>query len=454
MSFAAQFLHILFRTQQPAMRDVLMVSIVAGLVVVALFRPAVGVLGWTVISIMNPHRYTWHASHYPLAAAVAIATMIGLVITRDRRHWSMSPPMLMLLAFMVWMCITFPFSFSIEGSWPMLQRVMKIDLMIIIACIALTSRRYALALAWTLALSIGLYGVKGGFFTIIGGGQYRVWGPSDSFIEGNNELALALTMTIPVMRFLQLQTTSRWVKQGLTLAIVLSAAAALGSQSRGALLALTAMACMLVLRSGGSKVLLGAIVALAGLTLMFLMPQSWDARMATITSYGSDSSAMGRINAWWMAWHLASDHPLGGGFDIYNANVFARYAPNANDVHAAHSIYFQVLGEHGFAGLVLFLLLWFSVWRSAASLRRDAPGLSGAQWAADLGSMCQVSLIAYAVGGAFLSLAYFDLPYNLLVLIVVARRCVDEQQTIRQSQKVSSTGAVHSFQSKHLPRAH
>jgi hypothetical protein len=64
------------------------------------------------------------------------------------------------------------------------------------------------------------------------------------------------------------------------------------------------------------------------------------------------------------------------------------------------------------------------IWRWAGWLRRNARANPETQWAADLGSLCQVSLVGFAVGGAFLSLAYFDLPYNLLVLVVVARRCV------------------------------
>lgn len=427
------------------MRDVLIVAIVAGLVIVALLHPAIGVLGWTVLSIMNPHRYAWEASNYPLAAAVAIATMVGLLITRDRRRWSVSAPMLALLAFMTWICVTLPFSFSVAGSISMWQRVMKIDLMILIACIALTTRRHVMALAWVLVLSIGFYGVKGGLFTILSGGHYRVWGPPDSFIEGNNELALALTMTIPLMRFVQMQTSSRWLRHALLGSMLLSAAAAVGTQSRGALLALVAMAGMLIIRTGRHKIFLIAMVALASLIFFAMMPDTWEARMASISSYETDSSAMGRINAWWMAWHLASANPLGGGFDIYSPSVFQRYAPNPADVHAAHSIYFQVLGEHGFVGLVTFLLVWLTVWRSASWLRRSAPALVAGRWASDLGSMCQVSLVGYAVGGAFLSLAYFDLPYNLLILVVVAKRCVDERHISTRSHEATSGTGVERF---------
>ena len=45
------------------------------------------------------------------------------------------------------------------------------------------------------------------------------------------------------------------------------------------------------------------------------------------------------------------------------------------------------------------------------------------RWAYDLAAMIQVSLVGYMVAGAFLSLAYFDLFY-LLVAIVVATQDV------------------------------
>ena len=132
-----------------------------------------------------------------------------------------------------------------------------------------------------------------------------------------------------------------------------------------------------------------------------------------------------------MAWNLAKSNFAGGGFDIYDASVFQRYAPNPTDIHAAHSIYFQVLGEHGFIGLILFVLIWYFVWRSAEMMRKTARNDPATKWAADLGAMSQVALIGYLVGGMFLSLAYFDLPYNILVLVVAGRRCLETLQRER-----------------------
>jgi len=76
-------------------------------------------------------------------------------------------------------------------------------------------------------------------------------------------------------------------------------------------------------------------------------------------------------------------------------------------------------------GLFLFLLLWFFVWRSAGRLRIQGQQLAQTQWLSHLGAMCQVSLAGYAVGGAFLSLSYYDLPYNILILVVLGCRWMD-----------------------------
>src|SRR6476646_6724205 len=161
------------------MRDTLLIGIVGVLALVALVRPWVGVMGWTLISIMNPHRYSWAASKLPVAAVIAIATLIGLLITRDRRASPFTAPTIVLLAFMAWISLTFPFSFSVDQSFAMWDRVMKIDLMIIVATVALTRRTHVMALAWVLVCSIGLFGFKGGIFTLLHGGVYRVWGPPD-----------------------------------------------------------------------------------------------------------------------------------------------------------------------------------------------------------------------------------------------------------------------------------
>lgn len=418
------------------MRDAILALILIVGTLKALRHPYIGILMWTWVSIMNPHRESWNLSSFPVAAVVGGATLVGMFLTRDRRQFFIKPPSFVLLLFTLWMCITYPFSFYPDECVNMLTRVLKINFMIFVVMMLLYTRKHIIALVWVLVGSLGYYGVKGGAFTIATGGSFRVWGPSDSFIEGNNEVALALIMVIPLMYFLRSLYTQRWIRHAFLLAMLFTAAAAVGSQSRGALLAIVAMVGLFWLRldstgahgqhkGGSQKALFGMLILVAGIGLASFMPASWHSRMDSISDYKEDTSAQGRINAWHMAWNLASDRFFGGGFEVYNKATFLAYAPNARDVHAAHSIYFQVLGEHGFVGLLLFLLIWFYTWRWAGWLRVNARYEAGTHWASVLGAMVQASLVGYLVGGAFLSLAYFDLPYNLLVIVVLTRRWVE-----------------------------
>jgi putative inorganic carbon (HCO3(-)) transporter len=298
--------------------------------------------------------------------------------------------------------------------------------MTFVALMLIKTKRQIQLFICILVFSLGFYGVKGGIFTIASGGAYRVWGPDNTFIGGNNEVALALIVIIPIMHYLQTVSEKKWVRHGLTVSMLLCALAALGSYSRGAAIAMAAMGIFLWIKSK-HKARIGLLLIVAAPALVVFMPAQWTERMDTIQTYQEDSSAMGRINAWHMAFNLAKDRPLGGGFDIYDATTFAKYAPNPLDIHAAHSIYFQALGEHGFMGLALYLLVVFLTWRTGSWIIRNTAKLDEYKWAASLATMIQVSMLGFGVGGAFLSLLYFDVPYYLLVAMVATRALVEKE---------------------------
>lgn len=326
------------------MRDLMLLVVIGWCFLQAFRRPWIGIMCWTWLSIMNPHQLSWTLRTMPFAAVIGGATLVGLFITKDRCDYSLNRENVTLMIFMLWMCITLPFSMLFDESFELWKRVMKIDLMILVAIVLLHSKRHMMLLVWTLVISIGFFGVKGGAFTILTGGSYRVWGPENTYIDGNNEVALAIVIVIPLMRFLQMQMQSKWAKVTMTICMVLMAMAALGSHSRGALLAIAAMA--LVLWWRGKNKFVGAITMVAiAVALLSLMPAEWWDRMNTIKTYQQDDSALGRINAWGMAWNLAKANFFGGGFMVWTGVIFAIYGPDPNDVHAAHSIYFMVLGE-------------------------------------------------------------------------------------------------------------
>jgi probable O-glycosylation ligase (exosortase A-associated) len=325
------------------------------------------------------------------------------------------------------MNVTTVFSLYPDDAYLQWNKVMKIMLMTFVTFMLIKTKEHVQLLIWIIVISLGYYGVKGGIFTIKGGGVDMVWGPEGTFIGGNNELALALIMTIPLMHYLQTIVQKPWARHAFTVAMLLCAVAALGSYSRGALLAIAAMGMFLWLKSR-QKLGLALLGVMAIPPLLAFMPEQWSQRMDSINTYEEDDSVQGRFNAWWMAFNLAKDRPLtGGGFEVITDELFYRYAPNPFDVHAAHSIYFQALGEHGFVGLGLYLLLGLMTWRTGSWIIRHTAKQESWRWAYTLATMIQVSLIGFYVGGAFLSLLYFDVPYYLMAAMVVTRVLVEKE---------------------------
>ena len=410
------------------MRDLVLAGFLLGSVPFILRWPVVGVFLWVWVSVMNPHRLAWSFAYdYPFAQLIAIATVVGMLFSREPKHLPITRVTAVMFILLLWMNVTTLFALDIDQSLPMWERVMKIQLMAFASLYILHSKRHIQMMIWLVAGSVAFFGIKGGLFTLQGGGENRVWGPPGSFIEENNSLAVATLMTIPLLYFLFLQATRRWVRWGLLAAMVLCGFSALGSYSRGSFVAIAAIIGFLWWKSR-HKLVTGVVLAMLVPAAIGFMPQKWEERMHSIQTYEQDASALGRINAWKMAVNLANDRPfIGGGFEIYNERVFGRYAPDPRDVHAAHSIYFQVLGEHGYVGLMLFLLLWILVWRDASWIIRNSRSQRELQWALDLARMIQVSLVGYAAGGAFLSLAYYDVPYYLLVALVLTRLLVEKE---------------------------
>lgn len=404
------------------MRDLFVTALVFGLLPYIFKRPWLGILVWSWLGYMNPHRQAWgFAYDFPFAMIVGGATILAFLFSPAKKEMLWTRETVLLALFLVWMLITTFFAFYPDYAWVQWNKVWKIQLMIFLTVMMIKDRQQLHWMVWVIALSLGFYGVKGGIFTIAHGGTFRVQGPAGTFIGGNNELALALVMVIPLIRYLHLQATQRWVRTGLATAMVLTGVAAIGSQSRGALLAMLCMGLFLWLKSR-SKFFTGIYMAAAIVIMAAVMPQEWYDRMNTIQDYQNDQSAMGRINAWHTAVNVAQDRITGGGFEMFQGPTFRQYAPDPWNVHDVHSIYFEVMGEHGFIGFGLFILLGLFAWLRAQSVIKNGKKHPEHKWAADLAAMIQVSLIGYAAGGLFLGMAYFDLPYHLMIIILLAAR--------------------------------
>lgn len=403
------------------MRDLLVTSMIFGVLPFVLRFPWLGVILFTWLSLMNPHRMAYgFALNMPFGMIIALTTLSALLFSKEIKKVIWTRETVTLLLFVIWTCITTAFAMYPDAALEQLNKVLKIQLMIFVALVLMRSFDRIEALICTCAASIGFYGFKGGIFTIAKGGANRVQGPPGTFIEGNNELGLAMAMTVPLLYFVRSRVRNPLLKLFMTAWTVLTAFAAIGTQSRGALLGMTAMALFVWINSR-NKMVSGLIVVVTAGAIASVMPESWYERMSTIKTHDEDASAIGRVNAWWTSFNMAKDRLLGGGFECWRGPTFALYAPDPTNVRDVHSITFEVLGEHGFIGLFLFLTLGVMTWASAGWAARQARKMPDIHWVSDMMRMVQVSLIAYAVAGQFLGLAYFD--YYYMLVVAVASTC-------------------------------
>ena len=432
------------------MRDILLTAFILGLVPLILRNPTLGTFAWAWFSMMNPHRMTYgFAQSIPFALILAVTTLLAFSVSKLRRPLPINSITVVQMLLLFWMSVTS--IFGLNSTDVVLERVIffgKIQLMLFITMMLVRGRKDIERLIWVVTFSIGFYGIKGGIWTVLSGGGGRVWGPAGTMLEENNGLAVALVMVLPFMAYLYQVSTYKLLRWSLMGGMIFTGFSILGSQSRGALLSLVTMVVFLGVKS---RYPVRATVVLACMVLIAVafMPDSWRSRMESVQTYQEDSSAMSRLYTWQTLWNVALDRPLlGAGFRTDSPSLFAKYAPfdgseifENEGVFVAHSIYFQALGEHGFPGLLLFLLLGIVAWRKAGKLARltkNDPEFG--TWVPLLMPMTQVSLIGFAVGGAFLSMMQFDFPYYIICYVVLVDVTVRDR--LAQRPKVTGLGAT------------
>ena len=429
------------------MRDIILFLAFLAIIPFIFKRPVVGAIAYAVVSLMNPHRLTYgFAQNFPFALYLCLVTLAAILVSREQKKIPMTPPVLIMLLFFTWYTVTTVFAQVPVSAWVYWERYAKTMLMVFVTIMTVRTVSDVKVLALTVALSLGFWGAKSGVFVIFSGGGEGLRGPLSSFISDNNTLALAMVTITPLLVYVTTRAKTKWVKRAAMAMVALTMLAAIGSYSRGALLGTFAMGFFLWLKST-HKLKTGLAFALIIPIVFALMPPQWTGRMNTIQTYDEDASATGRINSWHFAINVANEFVLGGGPSVFTPHMFMLYAPEPERYYDAHSIYFQVLGEQGYIGLAIFLIMLLTAWRSGGRLIRHCRGKEDLAWALMLARMCQVSMIGYLAAGAFLTMAYYDLIYYVIAILV----CVDKV-LIRAPQKDDTPPMRLKFVERYLAR--
>jgi putative inorganic carbon (hco3(-)) transporter len=398
--------------------------------------PFNGALLWYVFSLGNFHTLVWgFFSDLHYAYIIAFVTCFSWLISREPKKLPLTPLVILTLVFAVWITMT---SLVAAGAqeyragyiWYIWGRVEKVLFMCLVGYALTTSRERVDQLIWVVVLSIGVWGVKGAIWELLHGGSSRLYGPDGTDIGDNNDFGLALIIIVPLLFYQWQRATNRYLRHGLMVMGFLVVTAVLFTYSRGALVGLCAMGTVFWLRTR-AKLAAGLLIICVGLFAYSFAPAQWFDRMSTIETYQRDGSAMSRIYFWKISLRIAEKYPfLGGGFRVtyspiaVNPLLWGTGLPELTEPKAPHSIYFEVLSEHSWLGLALYLMIAACSWRNCAWLIRQSRGRPDHAWANLLGRMGQASLVAYWAGGAFVSQAYLDEYWCVIFLFDAARRLV------------------------------
>lgn len=430
------------------MRDYPLMLITLVCCVLAVRRPAIGILAYVVYSLSAPHDLTWGiARTFPHVLVIAICTIIGFVAWPEVKRLPNQREVSLIFA--LWFVFVFSsiFAISPDNAVERLVYVSKILLMTFLTMAVMNSPDRLELLLKAIALSLGFIGLKIGLFVVRTGGQAAVFGPALSFLEANNSLGMALALNVPLLVYLSKYEPRLWLKRLMWAMVVLSYPAVVGTFSRGAWIALAAATGLMLIRSKRKiliTVLCAFVVMLAPVWLPMVVSDQIADRYDTLVNYEDDRSAQSRFWNWTFCGKVALAHPLeGGGFDFYSEDAYRVYYPEfleefPGKVWSCHSTWFTLLSEHGIPGFVLWILLFGSCFASLWRLKAMGDRNPQIPWISDYAEMFQASLVAYCVAGTFIDIPYFEVLYFLICGLVILKEQVGKIEEEQSTPDTSS----------------
>jgi probable O-glycosylation ligase (exosortase A-associated) len=437
------------------MRDLAFFGAAAILFPIALWSPHVGVLLWIWTALLGPNEYLYgFMAEIPFNKIAAAVTIGTLLLSREPKRFYLDGALKILLAMSALVTASALDSIVVnEDVWSILDKFLKAMVLVFLFTGIMHGRHRIHVALITVALSLGFSATWEGTLFLVTAGSHRI-----SFISSvgdNNHAAVAYLMILPILFYLHRWSDARLARIVFLIVACLDVLAILSTDSRGGFIGLVCVLLAFVTGSRRKGVGLLAIMAV-GAMIYLAAPASWFSRIETINVASQDNSFMGRVVAWKINTLIALDNPLLGGglhasqrlavWSHYGAD-FARLwfiptdAPEAQP-RAAHSIWFEMLGDLGFTGLALFVGLIVTLLlycRQIRRLARDDPSLA---WAGDLASMLQLSVVGYIVAGSAVSMGYTEIFYVIAALVSRTRRTALELRAASAAAAADPTARI------------
>jgi probable O-glycosylation ligase (exosortase A-associated) len=290
----------------------------------------------------------------------------------------------------------------------------------------LRNRVHVEAFIWTVVLSGMAHCLTFGAKVLLSGGGYGAelglvqisYGYGEGSTLGMFSVAL-IPMCLYLYHHQTLMPFQKLTKFILVICMVAAILTSVGTYSRTGLVSLVVLGLLLFLTT--KRKFSYAILITAAIFMVSLVTGDvWMDRMSTIGD-GTEGSAMGRVAVWHWTLDYIKTHPLGGSFDVFRINEFTYVTDEGYAISikgkAFHSIYFEILGELGIPGIILFFLILFLTWRGYQTLK-NAIVEPDKIWIKDLSSCLLLSLAVYLAGGAFIGIGFQSFFFYVVALSV------------------------------------
>jgi probable O-glycosylation ligase (exosortase A-associated) len=370
---------------------------------------------------MKPQALVWsqEVQSARMVFLVGGALVLRAILTPGPKVW-FDRLTVAFLAVWAWFGLATLCSTHVDLSTEPFIQFCKIGIGVVLITGLVRTRKQFQWLMVLLALCPGIWGAKWGLsFVRGGGGVSTAEGPSGM---DNNDMALFMAMGIPLLVFMASGVPWKWARMGMYLAAGLSVPGVIFTSSRGGLLAMATGVALTTWRKTNwwKAVVAGAI---SGIIVFAIIPAKTMERYQTIGTYEEDSSAMGRVYAWRTSMAMATDHPLTGigiGVGTYLAEYNKYKVVPEDHPHVAHSVWFSLLGESGYIGLGLFVLLLGGVLVRTQRIigKTKRRGDKHVGWAWNAAAAIQSSVLIFAVGGSFLNQSRLEFIYALFMAAV------------------------------------
>ncbi len=445
------------------MHDLAFVGFLVALFGMGFRRPFLLVLTYVYIDIVSPQRLTYYLlNSVPVSLIAVVLAFSSWALFDDKRDVRIAPRQVLMLILLAYCGVTttqadFPLEAAAKWDW-----VWKALVFAIFLPFTLRTRLRIEALTFFMVMSAASIIIVGGIKTAVSGGGYGALNlmlDSNSGLYEGSIISTVAIAIIPLIVWLGRYGTiypPEWRVRVFTAALIFACLLIpVGTQARTGLICIGVLG-ITFLRQTKRRFLYLGLVGLAAIVAVPMLPASFTARMNTIGGYKSDQSASTRIAVWQWTIDYVGEHPFGGGFDAFRGNKIrvetnsitgdggqAEVNTTVQDDHARayHSSYFEMLGEQGYIGLVLWLLIHVTGLFRMELLRIRYRKREDMTWLASLAIALQQAHLIYLIGSLFVGIAFQPFVYMLVGLQIGLDSYASRKERERRSATAPLIGA-------------